>query len=150
MAHSEPQVLQQVSCKDEVQDGDATINHVGGGAWAVASLHGPQVCVLSCTALFESSLDFKVSLSETDLPVSGSPFSLSAAPWVFTKVLAPVMASLRKQGIQIFIYLDDILIVGNNHWEMEWTIQTTLKTLTQTGYIINLKKSDLILVPDLI
>ena len=33
------------------------------------------------------------------------PFGLSSAPWVFTKVLAPVIAYIR-----IFVHLDDILV----------------------------------------
>ena len=39
-------------------------------------------------------------------------FGLSSVPLVFTKVLAHINAWLRKQGIQIFVYLDNILIVG--------------------------------------
>ena len=36
------------------------------------------------------------------------PFSLATAPITFTKLLRPVAASLRSQGIHLLIYLDDI------------------------------------------
>ena len=41
-----------------------------------------------------------------------SAFFLSTAPRVFMEVLVPLIAFLRKQRIQIFIYMDDIFIVG--------------------------------------
>ena len=78
------------------------------------------------------------------------PFSLSSAPQVSMKVLAPVMAWLRRQGIQIFAYLDDIPIVGFTHQEVESAVWTALQTLMRAGYIINLKKSDLRPVQDLV
>ena len=39
------------------------------------------------------------------------PFSLSCAPWTFTKVMKPLMALLRAWGIRIIIYIDDMLIL---------------------------------------
>ena len=69
-------------------------------------------------------------------------FGLSLAPWVFTKVLALVIACLRRQGIKCFVYLDNILIVGFSPQDVEWSVRTALQTLMQVGYIINLTKSD--------
>lgn len=40
------------------------------------------------------------------------PFGLSTAPMVFTKCLTPVAAYLYLQGITIFLYLDDWLLVA--------------------------------------
>lgn len=37
------------------------------------------------------------------------PFGLGIAPTVFTKVLKPVVTSLRRVGIRLIIYLDDLL-----------------------------------------
>ena len=36
------------------------------------------------------------------------PFSLSCAPWVFTKTTRPVVAQLRELGVRLIIYIDDI------------------------------------------
>lgn len=38
------------------------------------------------------------------------PFGLATAPRVFTKVLVGPVAYLRKQGIHVHLYLDDLLI----------------------------------------
>ena len=40
------------------------------------------------------------------------PFGLSSAPRIFTKLMKPVVAQLRKQGIRLIIDLDDILIMS--------------------------------------
>ena len=66
-------------------------------------------------------------------------------------MLALVTEYFRKQGIQIFIYLDDILIVGKSHQEVEWVIQTAvIQALTQAGFIINLTKSGVTQSQDLV
>jgi hypothetical protein len=39
-------------------------------------------------------------------------FGLFASPWVFTKLLKVAVTFLRRSGIRIVIYLDDLLIVG--------------------------------------
>ena len=46
------------------------------------------------------------------------PFGLSSAPRVFTKLLKPVMALLRRQGIRTIIFLDDLLVMGQSKEEM--------------------------------
>ncbi len=40
-------------------------------------------------------------------------FGLSSAPWIFTKILKPVITCLRKQGVRLIIYLDDILLLNS-------------------------------------
>lgn len=40
------------------------------------------------------------------------PFGLSTSPMVFTKIMKPVMTSLRSRGLLSVIYLDDILCLG--------------------------------------
>jgi hypothetical protein len=69
------------------------------------------------------------------------PFGLSTAPRIFTKVLAPVMASLRMRGIKIHPYLDDILIRADSKETLAAHVQTVSDILMQAGFIINIKKS---------
>ena len=42
------------------------------------------------------------------------PFGLTSAPRVFTKVLKPVIASMRQRGIRCLIYIDDLIIVASS------------------------------------
>ena len=65
-------------------------------------------------------------MAGTDLPVQALPFGLFSALWVSTKVLVPVFAHIRKQEIQIFIYLDNILM-GNSCREVEWAVEIALE-----------------------
>jgi len=38
------------------------------------------------------------------------PFGLSVAPFIFTKVLRPVVKSLREEDFHSIVYLDDFLL----------------------------------------
>ena len=58
------------------------------------------------------------------------PFGLSSAPRVFTKTLAPLVAWLRLMGVQLYPYLNDILLLGESARDVEQSVQTTLQMLT--------------------
>ena len=78
------------------------------------------------------------------------PFGLSSAPQVFTKILAPLMAWLRLMGVHLYPYLDDILILGESFGEVEQSVQAMLRVRTQAGFIVKLKKSNLVPTQDLL
>ena len=42
------------------------------------------------------------------------PFGLAVAPRLFTKVLKPVVALLRRSAIRLIIYLDDLLFMNQS------------------------------------
>lgn len=69
------------------------------------------------------------------------PFGLSCAPWMFTKIMKPVMALLRKEGFLSVIYLDDILIFGHSKQDCETNLRKTLELLEHLGFMINFEKS---------
>ncbi|XP_043470998.1 uncharacterized protein LOC122504134 [Leptopilina heterotoma] len=72
------------------------------------------------------------------------PFGLSTAPYVFTKIMRPIVTLLRKRGLLSVIYIDDFLLFGNTKRECEKNIAETTQLLTQLGFIINKEKSSLI------
>ena len=78
------------------------------------------------------------------------PFGLSSAPLVITKTLAPLVAWLQLTGVQLYPYLEDILILGKLPHEVEQSVQTSLQVLTRAGFIVNLKKSNLPPTQDLV
>ena len=75
----------------------------------------------------------------------GLPFGLNTAPRVFTKLIKPIAAYLRKRGIQIIVCLDDFLILGSSIEESKANTQLTLDLLQWLGFTINWEKS--VLVP---
>ena len=71
------------------------------------------------------------------------PFGLRDSPWVFTRIVATVIGFLRLQGIRIFHYLDDWLVVASSKILLESHLRLTLDVTQNLGFIINWKKSAL-------
>lgn len=71
------------------------------------------------------------------------PFGLNTGPYLFTKLLRPVMQFLRSNGHMLSYYLDDMFIVGRSFKECLNSIHTTLETVTTLGFIVNYEKSSL-------
>ncbi|KAF7241744.1 Solute carrier family 15 member 2 [Varanus komodoensis] len=72
------------------------------------------------------------------------PFGLATALRVFTKCMAPVCAFLCLQGIQIYPYLDDWLLVSQSREGLLAAIHTTCALLNNLGLRINTEKSSLL------
>lgn len=72
------------------------------------------------------------------------PFGLSSAPYVFTKLMKPVMAFLRKKGHISVIYIDDILVIGSSLTNCQASLDETCALLLNLGFLINQKKSIMI------
>lgn len=48
------------------------------------------------------------------LQYKGLPFGLASGPRLFTKIMKPVIALLRRIGVRLVIYLDDILLLNQS------------------------------------
>lgn len=70
------------------------------------------------------------------------PFGLNTAPFVFTKVMKPVVGLLRSCGYLSTIYLDDLLLIGKNYETCLENINITRQLLTSLGFLINEQKSN--------
>ena len=77
------------------------------------------------------------------------PFGLSTSPRVFTKVLAPVIAHIRLQGIHVHPYLDDLLIRADSPHLLRQAVQVTLCSLKRAGFLVNFEKSHLFPTQDI-
>ena len=69
------------------------------------------------------------------------PFGLSTAPQVFTKLLKPVVGFLLQMGIQLIIYLDDILILHQAKDQLELLVPQVCQLFEALGPLRNKKKS---------
>lgn len=72
------------------------------------------------------------------------PFGLNTAPYVYTKIMKPVVKLLRSCGFMSTIYLDDICLIANSYKECIHNINTTVKLLLALGFNINEEKSKMI------
>ncbi|KAM8939450.1 LOW QUALITY PROTEIN: uncharacterized protein RCH25_053096 [Pelodytes ibericus] len=69
------------------------------------------------------------------------PFGLSSAPWCFTKLLKPVMSFLRRKGVRLIIYLDDLLLMSQDKSTLQLHLSWTVDILQALGFLINWEKS---------
>ena len=69
------------------------------------------------------------------------PFGLAVAPRVFTKIMKPVVALLRRTGIRLIIYLDDLLFMSSSKVGLQQDMTTAQYLLENLGFVINLEKS---------
>lgn len=69
------------------------------------------------------------------------PFGLGPAPRLFTKLLKPVVALLRRLGLRLLIYLDDIIVFNQTQEGIVRDRDSTLWLLQPLGFVINWKKS---------
>ena len=71
------------------------------------------------------------------------PFGVASAPRIFTKLMKPVVALLRRSGIRLIIYLDDILFMNQTPTGLQRDMSTAIHLLENLGFVINLTKSQL-------
>lgn len=68
------------------------------------------------------------------------PFCLSSAPFIFTKLMKPIVTILRKLGIRPILYLDDMLVMAPIKEEVRKHLATALELPIALGLVINMKK----------
>lgn len=69
------------------------------------------------------------------------PFGLSTASYIFTKIIRPVIRSLRDKGFQSIVYLDDFLLLAESEKDCVRNVQASIDLLASLGFLINYKKS---------
>lgn len=69
------------------------------------------------------------------------PNGYSDAPRVFTKLLKPVFAQLRRLGHVVVGYIDDIYLQGNTELECHKAVKTATELLENCGFVIHQEKS---------
>ena len=70
------------------------------------------------------------------------PFGLSSASFIFTKLIKPLEAFWRLQGIPIAIFFDDGVGAGSSRDIAESNGSVVRSSLAQCGFLVNQEKSD--------
>lgn len=71
------------------------------------------------------------------------PFGLNTAPYLFTKIMKPVVKLLRSAGFLSTLYLDDWLLLADTYENCKSNFEITKKLLCSLGFLINDDKSSL-------
>lgn len=71
---------------------------------------------------------------DTLLEFTCLPFGLASAPLALTKIIRPVVALLHKQGVQLIISLDDILIMAESVEMAKGHANLEVNLLTSLGF----------------
>ena len=72
------------------------------------------------------------------------PFGLSIAPWAFTTLAKPLKDWARQQGIVMFQYLDDWIILARDPETLAEHTAAVVAKAQELGFLINTEKSELI------
>ena len=75
------------------------------------------------------------------LQYTSLPFGLAVGPRLFTKIMKPIIAFLRRMGIRLIIYLDDILLLNQSKEGLMKDRDSLIWLLHNLGWLINWKKS---------
>jgi hypothetical protein len=78
------------------------------------------------------------------------PNGLSSCPRKFTKLLKPILATLRVDGHIIIVYIDDLLLIGHSYEKCISTIIDTLTLLEKLGFVIHPLKSIFVPVQNIV
>ena len=71
-------------------------------------------------------------------------FSLSMAPQVFTRVMAPVSTILHTLGVRLRRYLDDRLVQASSREEVLQALSVVLSLCRELGIVVNPEKSNFV------
>ena len=71
-------------------------------------------------------------------------FGLSAAPQVFTQVMAPVSRILHSLGVRLRHYPNDWLIQASSREQVILALRTVLRLCSHLGIVVNWEKSQLV------
>ena len=78
------------------------------------------------------------------------PNGLACAPRFFTKILSPVFAILREEGLEGFPYIDDSFVVSDDFETCERSLHQLSDTLEKLGFVIHETKSVMIPTQELV
>ena len=82
-----------------------------------------------------------VSLEREALSIQIPPVRLSSGPRTFSKLLKPAVALLRRLGVRLLIFLDDIILLNQDKTALITDRNSTLWLLQKLGFVINWGKS---------
>jgi transcriptional regulator of met regulon len=85
-----------------------------------------------------------IQVQEKVFQFQAACFGMSTLPQAWQSVMKVFLKKWRKAGILSWIYLDDILVVGNSPKAVQKHLDIMLQDLELSGMVVNKKKSQLV------
>ena len=146
--HLEPEVLQLKCLQDFVHYEDSTLHHSNHAPTPAVDQRGFQGWVLPCMSGAPAPPVPQIPPAGHQLPIQCTTvWPLIGSPSLHK---AHLIAQFRLLGVQLYAYLDDLLIVGDSEVEAVQSVQETIQVLIQAGFIVNLKKYKPALTQDMV
>ena len=107
----------------------------------MGSPDGYQVTVLPCSDASQTQV-FPVFLIQGKkvYQFKTLPFGLSMALKMFTQCIQPILPYCHKLGIMLFLYLDDVLVLGDTYGQAKTNGWIAAKLLPDLSFILSLEK----------
>ena len=83
----------------------------------------------------------RMKIGEKIYQMEGACFGLSTLPYLWMEVMQVFLKKWRKQGMLVFIYLDDILLLARSEVLVRKQTAILMQDLKSSGMMINHKKS---------
>ena len=83
----------------------------------------------------------RINIEEDIFQLNAAVFGLNILPQLFMITMKVLQKEWRSQGLQVFVYLDDILILGSTLSQTQKALDIVKNTLDRAGFLINKKKS---------
>ena len=71
------------------------------------------------------------------------PMGLTCSARIFTRVALFIGSRLRRQGVRMVLYIDDLLVIAVSLKECERHVSLLLEAIEEFGFLLNEKKSNL-------
>jgi hypothetical protein len=87
---------------------------------------------------------FQFHYRETAYKYRAMPFGLATAPEIFTTIALEAASVVKRSlDVDVFVYLDDWLLVHRSKDHLRRSTQETISILREFGFLVNLQKSSL-------
>ena len=86
----------------------------------------------------------RIQIGQEQWQFQAACFGLNCLPFLWSQVMKVPVKRWRSRGIQVWVYLDDILVVSQSKARLEKDMETVLKDLEESGLMLNHKKSQLV------
>ena len=83
----------------------------------------------------------RINIGKDIFQFDSAVFGLNVLPQLFMMVMKVLGKRWREKGHLIFIYLDDILVLGTTKRQAQHSLEEVLHTLEAAGFLVNQKKS---------